>query len=199
MRLTAESIRIGTGPAAALPPVSFSAAPGEPVVVAVDTGSRPTVLALAASGRMKLDSGLMLVDGESDPDLLRRSVALVDAPTVAEPPEDVQTREIVREELVLARSPHSALAIARLLDSVGASDFAREPFGALPGALRTRLLAELAVLRSDVRAVAITAPERHGGDPRDLLALIKDLSDRDYAVLTITSAAVAAALEEAAS
>ena len=195
MRITAENISIGSGIAAALPPVSFSFADGDPVVVAVDTADRPTVLALAVTGRMRLDGGRVLVDGEEQPDALRRATALVDAPTVAEPSEVLPTRNVLREELVLAGQPAGSPDVERLLRSVGAEAFSRKPFGSLPGALRTRLLAETAAARPDVQALVITSPERYGGDPDELARLISQLSDRGFAALTLTSAAMSAALD----
>jgi hypothetical protein len=143
---------------------------------------------------MRLDRGRMLVDGRVQPAELRRATAVVDAPTVAEPSDAVSTRHVVHEELVISGQPNSRRDVDALLDGAGALDFADAPLGALPGAIRIRLLAESAASRPGVRALVLTSPERHGGDPRDLAALVAELSDRGFAVLTLTSAVVARAL-----
>lgn len=194
MRITADEIAIGSGIAAALPPISFTFAHDESTTVPVDTAERPTVLALAVTGRMRVDAGRVLVDGRLQPAALRRSSAIVDAPTVAEPSDAVSTRHVVHEELVISGQPNGRSDIERLLARAGALDYADAPLGAVPGALRTRLLAESAASRPEVRALVLTSPERHGGDPVELAALIEELSERGFAVLTLTSAVVARAL-----
>ncbi len=195
MRIAAADIRIGTGPAAALPALTVGFAAGDPAVVPVEGSQRATVTALALAGRMRLDHGTVFVDGRDDPGLLRRTVAVVDAPTVSDPSDDVATRQVVREELVLAGHRADRSTIARTIAAASAQDWADAPFGTVPPASRTRLLADIAVSRSGVRGVVLTLPDRHGGDPRDLLRLIHDLSDRGFAVLALTSAATLAALE----
>ncbi|MFD1715005.1 hypothetical protein ACFSBZ_11030 [Amnibacterium flavum] len=194
MRITADRISVGTGVAAALPPVSLEFASAEPAMLAVDTADRPTVLALAVSGRMRLGGGQVYVDGRIEPDRLRRVTAIVDAPTVAEPADTVSTRHIVHEELVISGQRANRAAVERLIGLASADDFADEPLGALPGDLRIRLLAETAASRPGVRALILTSPERHGGDPVELSRLIADLSDRGFAVLTLTSAAMVTAV-----
>lgn len=195
MRISAADIRIGTGPGAALPALTVGFAAGDPAVVPVEGAQRATVTALALAGRMRLDHGTVYVDGRTDADLLRRTIAVVDAPTVSDPTDDVATRQVVREELVLAGHKGDRATITRSIAAARAEDWTDAPFGTLPPASRTRLLADIAVSRAGVRGVILTLPDRHGGDPRDLLRLIHDLSDRGFAVLALTSAATLAALE----
>jgi ABC-type uncharacterized transport system ATPase component len=195
MRIAAADIRIGTGPGAALPALTVGFAAGDPAVVAVDGATRATVTALAVAGRMRLDGGAVYVDGRTDSDLLRRTIAVVDAPTVSDPSDDVALHQVVREEIVLAGHKADRPTIARAIAAASAKEWADAPFGSVPPAIRIRLLADIAVSRAGVRGVVLTLPDRHGGDPRDLLRLIHDLSERGFAVLALTSAATLAALE----
>lgn len=96
---------------------------------------------------------------------------------------------------MLAGHKSDRATITRSIAAARAEDWTDAPFGTLPPASRTRLLADIAVSRAGVRGVILTLPDRHGGDPRDLLRLIHDLSDRGFAVLALTSAATLAALE----
>jgi ABC-2 type transport system ATP-binding protein len=187
MRISAEDVAVGSGPAAELPPTTVEFAPESPALVALDTDRRPTVLSLVVSGRMAPTSGRVLLDGRADPAALRGAVALVDTPIVAEPAADLPVDVILREELAFARHPRSDAAA--LLTALGAADYAKAPIRLLPGALRTRLLAETAAARPGVRALVLTSPERHGGAPAELAALIADLADRGFAVLTVTTPA----------
>lgn len=187
MRITAVDVAVGVGAAAELPPVSVEFSSASPAVVALDTDRRPTVLSLVVSGRMTPTTGSVLLDGRADAAALRSAVALVDTPIVAEPPADLPVGVVVREELAFAR--HPARDTTELLEAVGARDYAKAPVRLLPGALRTRLLAETAAARPGVRALVLTSPERHGGSPAELAETLADLTARGFAVLTVTTAA----------
>lgn len=200
IRVTLDGAAVGTGRAAALPPVSASFAPGVPTVVATEGGIRPTVLSLAASGRMKLDAGSVTAveladDGDGDahdhvlrPAALRRAIALIDTPLVADHSDEVSIATVVREELALAGVRGSRVEL-----SVDRRD--RHPFGSLGGADRLRLLIELALLRPDVAALVITSPERHGGEPALWWRVVRETAARGIAVLVVTDAATLAHLE----
>jgi len=54
------------------------------------------------------------------------------------------------------------------------------------------------VLRTDVQALVITSPDRHGGDPLGWSAVAADLAERGYAVLVIAGEAAARAVAETA-
>jgi ABC-2 type transport system ATP-binding protein len=175
---------VGHGLAAALPPVSLEARPGAVTVVATEGGQRPTVLSLVASGRMAVDAGSV--------DATRKRIALVDTPTVAEHPDDVRVAAVVREELALA----GRRGTRRELDRLGLAAWGARPFGALPGADRIRLLAELALQRPGVDALVITSPERHGGDPDAWFRVLRRIAARGITVLVVTDHATRDALPD---
>jgi ABC-2 type transport system ATP-binding protein len=187
MRITADSVAVGSGATAELPPTSLEVDPDSPAVLALETDRRPTVLSLVVAGRMKPTAGTVLLDGRPDMAALRAGVALVDTPVVAEPAADLPVGIVVREELALAGLPASRAG--DLLDATGAAPYEKAPLRLLPGAVRTRLLAETAAARPGIGALVLTSPERHGGDPGELAGIIADLAARGFAVLTLTTPA----------
>ena len=191
IRVTLREAAVGTGRGAALPPVSATFAPGFPTLLAAEGGNRPTVLSLVASGRMKLDAGSVdAVDADGhplSPARLRRAVALIDTPLVAEHSDDVSVATVVREELALARSHRRADRPVEFSD--------RHDFGSLPADHRLRLLIDLALRRPEVAALVITSPERHGGDPELWWRVVRETAARGIAVLVVTDAATVAHLE----
>lgn len=199
IRVTLDGAAVGTGLTAVLPPVSATFATGISTLVETEGGTRPTVLSLVASGRMKLDGGSVTglriaPDGTERPlrpAELRRAVALIDTPLVADHSDDVTVSSVVKEELALARSHRRA-------DRPSASRDKR-PFGALDAHARLRLLIDLALRRPDVEALVITSPERHGGDPAHWWRLLRETAARGIAggvaVLVVTDHATVAHLE----
>jgi len=191
IRVTLREAAVGTGRDAALPPASATFAPGFPTLVATEGGNRPTVLSLVASGRMKLDAGSVdAVDADGhplSPARLRRAVALVDTPLVAEHSDDVSIATVVREELALGRSNRRADRPVEYSD--------RHDFGSLSADHRLRLLIELALRRPEVAALVITSPERHGGDPALWWRVVRETAARGIAVLVVTDAATVAHLD----
>lgn len=149
--------------------------------------------ALAFSGRLKPDTGEVTLQGSSDPAVLRRRVAVVDAPGITEPDDALPVQTVVGEELAMAGHKAGRKAVLEWLKEHGAAEHAATRFEHLPVAARTRLLAELTVARPDVKVVILTMPDRHGGDPHEWYALGQDLADRGYAVL-ITCADTSARL-----
>jgi ABC-2 type transport system ATP-binding protein len=191
IRVTLDGAAIGTGRDAALPPVSASFGPGAATLLATEGGNRPTIVSLVASGRMKAETGsVSAADAEGralSPARLRRAVALIDTPLVAEHSADVSVATVVREELALARSHRRADRPAEYSD--------RHDFGSLPADHRLRLLIDLALRRPDVAALVITSPERHGGDPARWWRVVRETATRGVAVLVVTDAATVAHLE----
>jgi hypothetical protein len=122
---------------------------------------------------------------------LRRAVALVDTPLVAEHSDDVSVSSVVREELALARSHRSADRPAAYTD--------KSPFGSLRAVDRLGLLIDLALRRPDVEALVITSPERHGGEPARWWHLVRETAargiDGGVAVLVVTDHATVAHLQ----
>ncbi|WP_200918432.1 hypothetical protein [Leifsonia sp. Leaf264] len=159
-----------------------------------ETERRPTVLGLLASGRMRPDTGRVLIDGAADASELRTRVALVDAPDVSDPAADVTVTGVVMEELMFAGLPGSRKDAALTLAQLELGDVAKTAMADLPPAVRIRLLTELAVLRDGVEGIVLAAPDRHGGDPLDWWRIAQGLAARGYAVLVIAGDASAAAI-----
>jgi ABC-2 type transport system ATP-binding protein len=190
IRVTLDSVGVGTGVAAALPPVSLEFETGVPVAFGVETEQRPTVLSLVASGRMKPDAGTVTATvtatGSARAARLADRIALVDTPLVAEPDPALRVRTVVTEEFVFAgvrRSVKAFLAEREL------ADYANAPISALPPVARLRLLADLALLRPGIEALVLTSPERHGGHPQEWWHVARELAARDIAVLVVTDQA----------
>jgi hypothetical protein len=159
-----------------------------------ETERRPTVLGLLASGRMRPDTGRVLIDGAVDNADLRTRVALVDAPDVSDPAADVTVTGVVMEELMFAGLPGSRRDAMLTLAQLELGAYAKTSMADLPPAVRIRLLTELAVLRDGVEGLVIAAPDRHGGDPLDWWRIARALAARGYAVLVIAGDASAAAI-----
>ncbi|GAA3651382.1 hypothetical protein [Microbacterium marinilacus] len=190
MRLSARGISKGR----ALPETTVHVRGGQVRVVPVEGGQRPTVLGLVLSGRMSPDTGEVTIDGEADHRRLRNAVALVDAPDVSAPPDDLRLADVVREELRYAGVRGARAATARLLSQWGAAGEARTRVHDVPAAVRLRVLAEAATLRPGVEAVVIVSPDRHGGDPVAWRAVADDLASRGLAVLVLAGRAAIEAL-----
>jgi len=185
---------IGTGLAAALPPLSLTLEPGAPTVVAVETDERPMVLSLVLGGRLALSSGSILVDGAENADELRRRVALVDTPFASEPSPGVALSITVAEELAFAGLPSGGRAVRAFLESHDLAPFSAIATRALPSTARVLLLSELAALRPGVTALVVTSPERHGGDPAAWFATLRGVAERGLVVAIVTDSATSALL-----
>ncbi|MDO9397485.1 MAG: hypothetical protein Q7T71_13140, partial [Herbiconiux sp.] len=197
MRIVADAVSKGTD-GIPLPPTSVSYESGRVTVAEAEVGDHPTVLALVLSGRMVPDAGSVTLDGNDDAALLRDRVALVDAPDVSEPAGDLTLNAVVKEELMYAGRSTSRATVAAVIAEAGGSgratggiDFGRVRIADVPAAVRIRVLAELASFRRGVRGIVLTSPDRHGGDPRDWLAVAQNLADRDFAVAVVCGAASA--------
>lgn len=191
MNLTLDAAGIGDGPGAPLPPVTATATTGVPGIVAVETEGAPTLASLVAGGRMRPETGRVLIDGVDDPARIRTAFALVDTPTVAEPFGDLDVLTAVREDLVLAGQRGDRDTARTFLDAIGLADHAETRLRHLPTEARVRLLSELAVLRPGVEGLVITSPERHGGDTAAWFGVVRDLSARGFTVLLVTGVAAA--------
>jgi ABC-2 type transport system ATP-binding protein len=191
MTLELAAVGIGTEPGAPLPVVSAVAAPGHPGIVAVETEQAPVLASLVAGGRMKPDTGRVLLDGHDDPAAVRRTFALVDTPGVAEPFPVMSLKRIVHEELAFAGRRPSRNDVATVLDELGMTSWADTHVQRVPTDVRVRLLAELALLRPGVTGLVVTAPERHGGVIADWFAVVRDIARRGVTVVLVTSKAAA--------
>lgn len=183
----------------ALPVTSTSFESGRATLVVVETEQRPTVLGLIASGRMRPDTGVVQVDGRTDASLLRRRVALVDAPEVSEPEPNVTLAGVVAEELMFAGRRSDPLAVRRWLDEQALGHAASVPVSNVDPADRVRALCELAVLRPGVEGLVLVSPDRHGGQPAAWWAIAEEFAGRGLAVLVIAGEAAQSALAPAPS
>lgn len=182
----------------ALPVTTVGFESGRATLTRAETEQRPTVLGLLASGRMRPDTGSIVIDGHADASGIRRRVALVDAPGVCDPAPDVTVAGVAAEELMFAGIPSNSVSVARWLDDLGLAEHAREPIANVAPIVRLRLLTELAILRDGVEGLVLVAPDRHGGDPLEWWGLARELADRGFAVLVIAGDASAAAIGAAA-
>ncbi len=198
MRIVLDAVAKGRAQRA-LPATSTSFETGRATLVVAETEQRPTVLGLVASGRMKVDSGTVTIDGRTDAGAIRRRVALVDAPVVSEPEPNVTVTGVVAEELMFAGHPPTPFAAARWLESIGLESLASLPIGNVEPAQRVRLLLELAALRTGVEGLVLVTPDRHGGEPHGWWRIAQEFAERGYAVLVVAGRAsqtAVAALEE---
>ena len=169
----------------ALPETSTVYETGRATLAVAETEQRPTVLGLVASGRMKIDSGSVTIDGRADAGQIRRRVALVDAPVVSEPEANVTVTGVVAEELMFAGHAPTPFAAQRWLEGLGLESLASTPIGNVDAAQRIRLLLELAALRTGVDGLVLVAPDRHGGEPAAWWRIAEEFAERGYAVLVI--------------
>jgi ABC-2 type transport system ATP-binding protein len=194
--LELDRVGIGSEPGAALPVVSAVAGPGAPGVVAVETEQAPVLASLVAGGRMRPETGRVLLDGHEDAAAVRAAFALVDTPGVAEPFPVMTVRRVVREELAFAGRRPTRDAVDTVLDALGSAPYADTPVQRVPTDVRVRLLVELALLREGVTGLVITSPERHGGVVADWFAVVRDVAARGVTVLLVTSKAAAETVTE---
>jgi hypothetical protein len=193
MRVTIDGISKGRR-GQALPAMTLSFETGHARFVRAETEQRPTVLGLIASGRMRPDTGRVMVDAEADAEELRRRIALVDAPEVSDPHPGVTVAAVVGEELMFAGLAATPLHARRWLRRLGFSDVATTPIGMVDPAARVRILCELAVLREGVEGLVLVSPDRHGGRPDGWWRISAEFAERGYAVLVIVGGAAAAVI-----
>lgn len=194
MRVTLDQAAIGRGLGAAVPALDLVVDGPLPVAIAVQTDERPLLVSILLAGRIRADSGRVLVDGREDADELRRRTALVDTPVVSEPTAGVALKTVVAEEFSFAALPTSRRAVREFLITHDLADYASLPVRALPPADRIRLFSELAVLRAGVDGIVVTSPERHGGAPAEWYGPLAALADRGVAVTIVTDFATAGIL-----
>ncbi|WP_375401070.1 hypothetical protein [uncultured Amnibacterium sp.] len=193
MRLELVSVALGPAATPTLPPVSGVLTDEGPAVVAVGGERGPLFASLIAGGRLAPERGSVLLDGSDDAAVLRRAVALVDTPMVAEPAAALPVATVVREELVFAERHGGRADAERVLAELGLRRWLHRPIADLPAADRLRLLLTLAARRPGVRALVLTSPERHGGPTADWLALAAEFTAAGTPVLVIAGHAVEAA------
>lgn len=194
MRVQLLQVAIGRGLGAAVPALDLIVDGPVPVVIAVQTDERPLLVSMLLAGRIRSDSGRVLVDDQENADELRRRTALVDTPIVAEPTAGISLKTVVAEEFSFAGLPTSGRAVRAFLADHGLADYGSLPMRALLPADRIRLLCELAVLRAGVDGIIITSPERHGGEPTEWYGPLAALAERGVTVAIVTDYATAGML-----
>ena len=190
MTLELRGIGMGDPAAPALPELSATLTGEGPAVLPIGTERGPLLASLIAAGRLRPDRGEVLLDGRPDASAIRRAVALVDTPVVAEAEPTLPVGAVVREELRFAGRRSRRADAERLLDDLGLAGWARAPLSDLPAAGRISLLLTLAALRPGVRMLVLTSPERHGGAAADWLSLARGSGERGIPVLVIGGHAV---------
>lgn len=188
MRVELDGVTKGRS-AEDLPATSIHFSTGKVTLAVAETEQRPTVLGLIASGRMRPDSGTVTIDGKVDARSLRRRVALIDAPGVSDPDPGVPLVGVVAEELMFAGKRADPISTRRWLDEIGFRSLASTSMADIAPTTRLRVLCELAVLRPNVEAIVVTAPDRHGGQPLDWWNLLGEFADRGLAVLAVAGRA----------
>jgi len=183
-----------------LRPTSLALSDGQVQLAVGPAGAGHTALALAGAGRIRPSAGRVLLDdldGSVAPAALRRAVAVVDAPGVSEPDGALPLATVVGEELAMARLRAGRGAVAEWLADRDAAEHARTRYEDVPAAVRLRLMAELAAARPGVRALVLTAPDRHGIAPAVWWHIACTHAGHGLAVL-VTAQEIAAALLDAA-
>lgn len=188
MKLQLEEVTKGAG-ARILEATTVAVSSGEVSLVQAETEQRPTVLGLIASGRMRPDSGEVLVDGAPNTRRLRRVCALVDAPIVSEPDANVPAVGVVTEELMFAGRRANPISARRWMSEHDCDDLAGVPIGQVEPSRRIRLLCELAASRPGIEALVLVSPDRHGGRPGAWWRVAEDIAATGIAVLVIAGRA----------
>jgi hypothetical protein len=193
MELKAHAISVRGPHAPMLNATSVGVGDHQLVLLAGYPGPGHVAASLSLSGRLRPDGGDVKLDGQTDGGVLRRRVAVVDAPGITEPDDALPVKSVVGEELAIAGRKAGGKAVQAWLQEHGWHEYADKRFEHLPIAVRTRLLAELTVARPDVKVVILTMPDRLGGDPHEWYGLGRELASRGHGVI-ITCADASARL-----
>lgn len=184
MKVSLEEVSAGPKNSA-LEPTSLTYESGRVTIAYVATESRPTVLGLLASGRMKPASGTISLDDRADARAVRSRVALVDAPDVSAPEPNLSLAGVMSDELAFAGYASGPLHARKFLKELGITENPGIEFDRVHPATRFRLLCETALRRPNISGIVLVTPDRHGGVVKDWWTLTHDLADRGYAVLVI--------------
>lgn len=193
--LRAVDVEVAGAPRPLLPRTTLTVSEGEVAVAVGEPGHGHTALALVLAGRLSIDRGTVVVDGQGRPAELQRLVALVDVPGVSEPDGNLRLRAVVGEELAIAGRPAGRASIRACIEQHGLADLGGRPIEEVPASRRTRLLADLAALRPGVRFLVIALPERFGGSPATWLGDARGLAARGFGVVVTASHATAGSID----
>ena len=174
-----------------LPPTSLTVDTGRITVQACPTEQAPLVLSLIASGRMRPSTGEVLLDGRPASAELRRRVAIIDAPRLSAPDEDVSLRRAINEEFTYVGRIATRRRVAKFFERYGLEPYASTAVIELPPIVRITALTEIALRRPDVEAIIVVSPDRHGGSAAEYYRYFQSVAARGIAVLLITGTSAA--------
>src|SRR6478752_7476332 len=177
--LSATAVTVGGRPRAMLPPTDVELHTGEVRAVVGEPGHGHTALALVLAGRLRPDSGDVSLDGSVLDRTRQAAVALVDVPGVSEPDEVVPIGTILGEELAMAGQPARRRAVRAWAPEAPLARRTED----VPPAQRTELLLLAAALRSGVRFLVLTLPDRFGVTPGQWQPVAAGIARRGYGVL----------------
>lgn len=177
--LSAARVTVGGRPRAMLPPTDVELHTGEVRAVVGEPGHGHTALALVLAGRLRPDSGAVSLDRSVLDRIRQSSVALVDAPGVSEPDELVPFGTVLGEELAMAGQPARRRAVRAWAPDLAPGRRTED----VPAARRTELLLRAAALRSGVRFLVLTLPDRWGVTPAEWGPVADELARHGYGVL----------------
>lgn len=197
MRWELDAVAVSGAHAPLLRPTSLALHDGQVQLAVGPAGAGHTALALASAGRIRPSSGRVLLDDVEAPAALRRTVAIVDAPGVSEPDGGLPLTTVVGEELAMARLRAGRGAVVAWLADRDAAEHARTRYEDVPAPVRLRLMTELAAARPGVRALVLTAPDRHSIPPAVWWHIACVHAGRGLAVLVTAQEIVGALLDAA--
>ena len=163
-------------------------------VIPVETAERPLLVSLLLGGRLRADSGAVLVDGVDDADDLRRRTALVDTPVVAEPTGGIALSLVVAEEFSFAGLPASRGAVRAFLEQHELLGYAKVPIRSLPPVDRCACSPSSHCCATESMPSSSPHPSATAASPPTGTALSPRSPTRGITVIIVTDAATADAL-----
>lgn len=177
--LRASGILVRGRPRPMLPATDVELHTGEVRALVGEPGHAHTALALVLAGRLRPDAGEATMDGSVLDRTRQAGVALVDVPGVSEPDEAVPFGTILGEELAMAGQPARRSAVRAWAPDVPPGRRTED----VPPERRTELLLRSAALRTGVRFLVLTLPDRWGVTPTQWQPPAAELAAHGYGVL----------------
>lgn len=177
--LRASGILVRGRPRPLLPATDLEFRSGEVRALVGEPGHAHTALALVLAGRFRPDAGTVTLDASVLDRTRQTGVALVDVPGVSEPDEKVPFGTILGEELAMAGQPARRRAVRAWAPDVELGRRTED----VPAERRTALLLRSAALRTGVRFLVLTLPDRWGVTPAQWEPVTAELARRGYGVL----------------
>jgi len=177
--LRASGVLVHGRPLPLLPATDVELHTGEVRALVGEPGHAHTALALVLGGRLRPDAGAVTVDASVLDRSRQAAVALVDVPGVSEPDEKVPFGTVLGEELAMAGQPARRAAVRAWAPEAPLARRTED----VPPAQRTELLLLAAALRSGVRFLVLTLPDRFGVTPGQWQPVAAGIARRGYGVL----------------